>query len=147
MTKKELRRMIEDLELQTEFRTSVVLALAHAVKPLRGFRLRYTLHAIKNAFTAKEMEQVDRFFRWAARRDDSMTARDIYGALNRDDLIDAFNEFVPTRQGQLEEILRIDREDGDMGVWMKWSSMVLDVKDPSVSNAEANETNDNEAIR
>lgn len=147
MTKKELRRMIEDLELQTQFRTAVVLALVEAVKPSRGFRLHYTMHAIKNAFTAKEIEQIDRFFRWAARRDDSITARDIYGPLNRDDLIEAFDEFVPARQGQLEEILRIDREDGDMGVWMKWSNIVLNVNDHSASNAEANDTNENEVIR
>ena len=118
--KKKLRRIIQDLETQAAFRKTVVLALAHAVKPSIGFRYHYSLHALNQGFTADEVQGIDDFFRWAAQR--------IHRPLGREELLDRFDKFVPTRKGKLDEILQVDRSDGEYGVWHKWAKVVLDVE-------------------
>ena len=125
---KKLRRMIQDLETQATFRKTVVLALAHAVKPSVGFRYHYSLYALNQGFTADEVEEIDDFLRWAARISDR--------PLGREELLDRFDKFVPTRKGKLDEILQVDRCDGEYGVWHKWASVVLDVEAKSAGTRD-----------
>lgn len=134
MKKKTLNRIVDDLAAQSELRKTAVFALAHAVKPTTGFRLKYSMYAVTERFTAEEVRAIDDFFRWASRRDDSLTARDLYGRLTREELIESFDEYVPSRKGKLEEILKIDRADGEYGVWMKWAEIVLDAGDVTNEN-------------
>ncbi len=125
MKKKKLLRRVEDLEVQTELRKAAVLALVHAVRPTATFRYRYLLYAIHNDFVAADVKGIDHFFRWAFRREDSQFARDVQGPLTREEMLETFDEYVPSRKGKLEQILREDRADGEMGVWHKWSNIVL----------------------
>lgn len=126
MKRKNLNRIVDDLGVQSEFRKSAVLALVHAAKPSAGFRLAYSIYAVTERLTAREVRGIDAFFRWASKRDDSSNTPNKQRHLSRSELIQAFDEFVPTRKGKLEEILRIDRSDGEYGVWMKWAKIVLD---------------------
>lgn len=126
MNKKQLRREIEALEIETNHRTAVVLALVHAVKPTNTFRYHYCLYAITNQFGARDVHGIDAYFKWADRREDLESARALYGLLSRDELLEMFDEMVPTRKGKLEEILQADRSDGALGVWHKWARIVLD---------------------
>lgn len=125
MKKKKLLQMIEELEVQTEFRKAAVLALAHAVKPTATFRYHYLMYAINNDFVAADVEGIDKFFRWAFKREDSHFSREVQGPLTREEMLETFDENVPSRKGKLEEILRVDRSDGEMGVWHKWANIVL----------------------
>ena len=140
MKKKNLLRMIRDLEIQTEFRKTVVLSLVEAVKPTETFRYRYLLYAINNDFVAADVEGIEEFLRWAFRREDSQWAREMHGPLTRDEMLEKFDEHVPSRKGKLEEILLEDRADGEMGVWGKWANIVLG-PDP---NRQSDDDNVNE---
>jgi hypothetical protein len=98
------------------------------------------MYAVTERFTADEVRGIDEFFRWASTREDSRKAQELHGPLTRKDLVDAFDEFVPTRKGKLEELLRIDRVDGEYGVWMKWAKIVLDTDEVPNENEDEGAT-------
>ncbi len=129
MKKKKLLRMIDDLEIEAEFRKAAVVALAHAVKPI-GFRFNYLMYVVNEGFTAKEFYGMETFWRDVCRWCDSAGGRGIY-PVTRQSVMDRFNDRIPTRAGKLEEILKVDRADGDMGVFHLLSKIVLD-EDPSI---------------
>ena len=126
MKKKRLLREIAALEIETDHRTAVVLALVHVVKPTNTFRFHYHLYAINNRFDARDVSGIEAYFQWAERREDLESVRALYGLLSREDLMEMFDEMVPSRKGKLEEILQADRADGELGVWGKWARIVLD---------------------
>jgi hypothetical protein len=140
MKRKKLSRIVDDLAVQSYLRKSAIFALVHAVNPKVGFRLRYSMHAVAERFTADEVRGIDEFFRWASMREDSLKAQELHGPLTRKDLVEAFDEFVSTRKGKLEEILRIDRADGENGVWRKWAKIVLDTDEVPNENEEESAT-------
>lgn len=126
MKKKKLRRWIQDLEIETEFRTSAILALAHAVRPPEGFRYHYLMYAIHERFTAAELERMETFWRDVCRQNELDAAKGL-STMTREWVIDEFNERIPTRAGTLEQILQADRLDGTNGVFHLLSSIVLDL--------------------
>lgn len=140
MKRKKLNRIVDDLAAQSHFRKSAIFALVHAVKPKEGFRLGYSMYAVAERFTAHEVRGIDEFFRWASMRADSLRAQELQGPLTRNDLIEAFDGFVSTRKGKLEELLRIDRADGEYGVWMRWAKIVLDSDEVPNENEDESAT-------
>jgi len=128
MKKATLLRQIKDLELETERRTAVVLALVHKVKPTNGFRFNYLMYALTEGFTAKEFYGMETFWRDVCRWNDSDAWKSLH-PITRQSVIEKFDERIPTRAGKLEEILLADRADGDNGVFQLLSRIVLD-RDP-----------------
>jgi hypothetical protein len=143
MKKKKLLRMIEELEVQTKFRKAAVVALADAVKPIATFRYHYLMYAIDNDFVAADAKGIDEFFRWAFKRQDSQFSQEVQGPLTREEMLETFDEMVPSRKGKLEEILGVDRSDGEMGVWHKWANIVLGAEPHR--NVDAHESNESES--
>jgi hypothetical protein len=128
--------MIKDLEVQTEYRKAVVLALAHAVKP-NGFRFNYLLYVINEGFTAKEFYGMETFWRDVCRWHDSVAWKGLH-PITRQSVIEKFDERIPTRAGKLEAILQADRADGENGVFHLLSRIVLD-RDPSFTDVDDEE--------
>jgi len=141
MKKKALLRQIQNLETETETRVKVVLALAHQIKPTNAFRYNYLIYAVNQRFTAKEFHGIDKFWRDVCHWNDC-DALKTFHPITRQAVLDKFDERIPTRAGKLEEILAVDRVDGENGVFHLLSRIVLD-RDPAYAEEEADVVHEN----
>lgn len=101
MRKKALKRRVEDLRARNALLDDILRTLMHTVKPPHG---NYAAFALMYHLTAKEVELLDQFWKWADMQDRK--------TLTKERLMEAFDARMPMKlRGQLGEMLREHRKD------------------------------------
>lgn len=119
MRKKALQRRIEDIKARNAFLDEMLRSLMYTVNPPRG---HYAISALLNHLTAKEVEMIDEFWKWADMQDRS--------TLTKEALIRAFDARMPMKlRGQLAQMLEDHRKD-QTPQYLHYADLVLGKEDP-----------------
>ncbi|MBK9266054.1 MAG: hypothetical protein IPM54_40500 [Polyangiaceae bacterium] len=119
MRKKALKRRIEDIKARNAFLDEVLRSLMYTVNPPRG---HYAISALLNHLTAKEVEMIDAFWKWADMQDRS--------TLTKEALIRAFDARMPMKlRGQLSQMLEDHRKD-QTPQFLHYADLVLGKEGP-----------------
>lgn len=116
MKKKELSRLLADLEIQNDFRKRVLTALVETVKPPYPCVYHFAMYALRHGFGAEEEESFEQFWIRVFRQSEK-------APVTRENFLEMFEECMPAKlKGQIEPIFQAHRKDG---FFPRYSDLVL----------------------